>query len=105
MTVLGLCFSNNAHGLASYYDPFLVAVSYLVAVVASFTALEMTERLRGSQGAARWFWRGAGAVVLGGGTWSMHFVGMLAFKLPLQQAHDPAIMALSGLLAIATVAI
>ncbi len=105
MTIFGLCFSNNAHGLASYHDPLLVAVSYLVAVVASFTALEMSERLRGSQGASRWFWRGAAAVVLGGGTWSMHFVGMLAFKIPLQQAYDPAITALSGLLAIASVAI
>jgi signal transduction histidine kinase len=105
MTILGLCFSGSAHGVPDHLDPLLVVVSYLVAAFASFTALEMSERLRGSRGAARWRWQVAAAVALGGGVWSMHFVGMLAFKLPISQGYDPALTILSALVAIGAVAL
>ncbi|KAA2211186.1 MHYT domain-containing protein, partial [Teichococcus oryzae] len=48
--------------------------------------------------AGRWMgtaWLGAAALALGGGTWSMHFLGMLAFHLPIPVAHDPSLTALS----------
>jgi signal transduction histidine kinase/CheY-like chemotaxis protein len=103
MTILGLCFDGSAHGVPSHHDLALVVLSFLVAALASFTSLEIAERLRGAQGLARRFWRLAAAVALGGGIWSMHFVAMLAFRIPLSQVYDPLLTALSGLIAIAAV--
>jgi signal transduction histidine kinase/ActR/RegA family two-component response regulator len=104
MTIFGLCFDGSVHGLAGHHQPALVALSYVVAAFASFTALEITERLHAAQGRARPFWRLGAAVALGGGIWSMHFVAMLAFKIPIAQAYDPQLTFISGLVAIAAVA-
>ena len=103
MTLLGLCFDASAHGVPSHHDPLLVALSFVVAALASFTSLRLAERMRGARGRSRGLWRLAAAVALGGGIWSMHFVAMLAFRVPLSQAYDPALTTLSGLIAIATV--
>jgi NO-binding membrane sensor protein with MHYT domain len=103
MQIFGLCFSSSVHGVPGHHDLALVALSFVVAVFASFTSLEMAERLRSSRGAARRFWRLAAAVALGGGIWSMHFVAMLAFRVPLFQAYDPVLTTVSGLIAIGAV--
>ena len=105
MTILGLCFDGSARGVVVHHGPALVLISYLIAVLASFTALEMAERLRGATGPSRWFWHAAGAVTLGGGIWSMHFVDMLGAKIPLAHGYDPGLTAVSGLVAIAAVAV
>ncbi|MBP0599296.1 EAL domain-containing protein [Herbaspirillum sp. LeCh32-8] len=90
--------------LSATYDSLLVVVSLLVAILASYTALDMAERIStaGNQqaGAAR-LWLAGGAVAMGIGIWSMHFVGMLAFRLPIMLGYDPWITALSLLIAIA----
>jgi signal transduction histidine kinase/CheY-like chemotaxis protein len=101
---LGICLNGAVHGLPVHHDPLLVVVSYVVAVIASYTALEMAERLRGSRGPARWFWHIAAACALGGGVWSMHFVAILAFKIPLSLAVDPYLTFVSGLVAVCAVA-
>ncbi|WP_091741386.1 MHYT domain-containing protein [Phenylobacterium immobile] len=64
------------------YNSFLVALSILIAIFASFTALDIAGRIRVSAGRTRWIWTCAASVALGGGIWSMHFVAMLAFSLP-----------------------
>jgi diguanylate cyclase len=88
--------------LASTYNPLLVVASLLVAILASYTALDMAGRISTAQGrAARW-WLGAGACAMGIGVWSMHFVGMLAFSLPIPLGYDPTITILSLLIAIAS---
>jgi signal transduction histidine kinase/CheY-like chemotaxis protein len=104
MTVLGICFDGARHGVMGHYDPLLVVVSYLVAAFASYTALELAERLHRSQGVVRGLWHMAAAVVLGGGVWSMHFVAVLAFKIPLSHAFAPFQTVLSGMAAIGAVA-
>jgi diguanylate cyclase (GGDEF)-like protein len=87
---------------ASTYNPLLVFASLLVAILASYTALDMAGRISTAQGrAARW-WLGAGACAMGIGIWSMHFIGMLAFSLPIPLGYDPAITLLSLLIAIAS---
>jgi signal transduction histidine kinase/ActR/RegA family two-component response regulator len=101
MNILGLCFDNSIGGVASHHDPYLTVLSYLVATLASFTALEMTERLRQSTGRARGLWHAGAALVFGGGIWSMHFIAMLAYRSPLPQSYDPGLTILSGLIAIA----
>ncbi len=104
MQILGLCFSNAAVGVQTHHDTALVVLSYLIAVVASFTALDMTERLRTSAHSARRFWHLGAALVLGGGVWSMHFIGMLAYRAPFTVQYDAGLTIISGVVAVAGVA-
>ncbi len=86
--------------LSASYDSLLVVVSLLVAVLASYTALDMTERINATQEYAGRSWLFGGAVAMGIGIWSMHFVGMLAFRLPIDLGYDPWITFLSLLIAV-----
>lgn len=70
------------------YDPILVALSIAIATFAAFTALELGERAILSSGRTRSIWIATAAVAMGGGIWSMHFVGMLAFRLQAPIAYD-----------------
>jgi len=86
--------------LSASYDSLLVVISLLVAVLASYTALDMTERINATQEYAGRSWLFGGAVAMGIGIWSMHFVGMLAFRLPIDLGYDPWITFLSLLIAV-----
>src|SRR5437868_2054904 len=70
------------HHQAAFHNPVLVALSILIAALASYTALDLATRMRAASGRARRSWLAAAAIAMGGGIWSMHFVGMLAFSLP-----------------------
>jgi diguanylate cyclase (GGDEF)-like protein len=83
------------------YDFKLVALSVIVAIIASFTALELAGRVSQKRGAGSWSWLVGGAVAMGSGIWSMHFIGMLAFHLPLVVAYDTTITLWSMAIAIA----
>ncbi|WP_138754591.1 MHYT domain-containing protein [Paenibacillus sinopodophylli] len=83
------------------HDSTLVVVSYIVAVVASYTVLVMVERLSMAKGLQRWGWLLFGSIAMGMGIWSMHFVGMLAFSLPEPVSYDLRIVLVSVLAAIA----
>jgi diguanylate cyclase len=81
--------------LTSSYNIWLVLISFLVAILASYTALDMAGRITSTDGwLARW-WLAAGAVAMGSGIWSMHFIGMLAYHLPIAMGYDPWITAFS----------
>src|ERR1700738_3784271 len=82
------------------YDPYLVALSVLVASFASYTALGLSGHVGTAQGLARRVWLVAAAITMGGGIWSMHFIGMLAFVLPMPMSYDIAFTILSLLVAI-----
>jgi signal transduction histidine kinase/CheY-like chemotaxis protein len=65
------------------YDPGLVATSVVIAILAAYVALSISGRIVAADTTrSRWAWTSAGAVVMGGGIWAMHFVAMLAFSLP-----------------------
>ncbi|HUP87919.1 MAG TPA: MHYT domain-containing protein, partial [Longimicrobiales bacterium] len=68
--------------MTAHYHPTLVLISVLIAVLASHTALDLTYSLTITRGRARIAWLAAGAFAMGSGIWSMHFTGMLAFRLP-----------------------
>ena len=75
--------------LAAAYAPFLVALSFFVAALGGYAALEVVERMASAPSPrARRFWLTAGAVAMGSGVWSMHFIGMLAFSLPIAVSYD-----------------
>src|SRR6266566_9611376 len=77
------------------YDPYLVALSILVAVFASYTALDLGGRVAAARGLARRVWLAAAAITMGGGIWSMHFVAMLAFIMPTPMSYNIGLTALS----------
>ena len=81
-----------------YYEPLLVVVSIMVAILASYTALSLAMRVRQAQGRAPYFWIAGGALAMGSGIWAMHFIGMLAFRLPIPVGYDPLITFVSWLL-------
>lgn len=87
--------------LASSLDPVWFAISVIVACLASFTALNLAARLRAAKGAVRQIWLIAGALALGGGIWSMHFLGMMAIAMPMPIHYDLGLTILSLLLAVA----
>src|ERR1700719_506023 len=82
------------------HDPYLVALSILVACFASYTALDLGGHVAAARGLARRVWLVAAAITMGGGIWSMHFIGMLAFVLPMPMSYDIALTILSLLVAI-----
>ena len=87
---------------AAVYNPLLVAASLFVAILASYTALDMAGRISTAHGRAAHWWLAGGATAMGVGIWSMHFIGMLAFSLPIPLGYDPLITLLSLLIAIAS---
>ena len=83
------------------YNGWLVVASLLMAVLASYTALDIAGRVAAAEGqVARW-WLAGGSVAMGVGIWSTHFLGMLAFRMPVHTCYDPAITGFSLLIAIA----
>src|SRR6266702_1037544 len=85
------------HHHTASHDPVLVALSILIAALASYTALDLAARMRAAaSGRASSGWLAAAAIAMGGGIWSMHFVGMLAFSLPgIEISYDPFLTLLS----------
>jgi signal transduction histidine kinase/ActR/RegA family two-component response regulator len=86
--------------LTGHYEIPLVLVSIFVAIVASYSALSLAGRVTESKGRARYAWTVGGAIAMGSGIWAMHFVGMLAFSLPIPIAFDIPITVASLLLPI-----
>jgi NO-binding membrane sensor protein with MHYT domain/CheY-like chemotaxis protein/nitrogen-specific signal transduction histidine kinase len=87
--------------LTGYYEPPLVLISILVAIVASYSALSLAGRVAEANGRTRLAWMLGGAIAMGSGIWAMHFVGMLAFRLPIPVAYDIPITLVSLVLPIA----
>ncbi|MGT2511497.1 putative bifunctional diguanylate cyclase/phosphodiesterase [Cupriavidus basilensis] len=91
--------------LAGSHNSSLVLISLLVAILASYTALDMAGRIATAQGRAAHWWLAGGACAMGIGIWSMHFIAMLAFHLPIPLGYDLPITAVSLLIAIASSAL
>ena len=87
--------------LTGSYHPGFVLLSVFVAMMASYTALNLTSRVTQTEGRTSLAWLAGGAVAMGVGIWSMHFIGMLAFSLPIRLSYDLGITLLSLLAAIA----
>jgi len=82
------------------YSYWLVLVSVLVAVLASYTALDLATRITASRGRHAQLWLLGGAFSMGTGIWSMHFIGMLAFSLPVPMGYDVPMTLASWVIAI-----
>jgi PAS domain S-box-containing protein len=90
----------SSHDLAGIYDYRLVALSVLISVVASYAALDLGGRVTASRGSVRSIWLMGGAAAMGMGIWSMHYIGMLAYSLPVSIFYHWPTVLLSLLAAI-----
>jgi signal transduction histidine kinase/DNA-binding response OmpR family regulator len=92
----------GVHGstLTGSYDYRLVALSVVISILAGYAALDLTGRVNSARGRARWLWWSGGAFAMGTGIWSMHYIGMLAYHLPVAVAYDWPGVVLSLLAAI-----
>ncbi len=86
--------------LIGSYSPSLVVISVFVAILASYTALDLAGRIATAKGRTVYMWIAGGALAMGVGVWSMHFIGMLALRLPFALGFDLRITALSLLIAV-----
>jgi PAS domain S-box-containing protein len=82
------------------YEPVLVTLSILLAMLASYAALDLASRVTAAHGRGRAAWFLGGSVAMGIGIWSMHFVAMLALRLPVAMMYDVPFVVLSVLVAI-----
>ncbi len=84
----------DASLLPGTYDYWLVALSVVIAVMASYAALDFAGRVTAASGSYRRLWLIGGATAMGLGIWSMHYIGMLAFSLPITVMYDwPTVLA------------
>src|SRR3981081_4312698 len=84
MAAVNLIGSSNARA---------VALSVLIAMLASYAALDLAGRVTAAGGWTRAAWLLGGAGAMGTGIWSMHYIGMLAFILPIPVAyHWPTVL-------------
>ena len=74
--------------VVGYYDYGFVTLSVLVAVMGGYCTIELAERVTGSRSRTRLYWWIGGSIAMAIGTWSMHYVAMLAFCLPIPVQYD-----------------
>jgi PAS domain S-box-containing protein len=76
------------NSMVGSYNYHLVTLSVLIAIFASYAALELAARVTAAIGRIRIAWLLGGATAMGVGIWSMHYIGMLAFLLPVPVLYD-----------------
>ncbi|MBP6365864.1 MAG: EAL domain-containing protein [Nitrosomonas sp.] len=87
--------------MVSTYNHWLVALSLIVATLASYTTLDLSGHISAlTRPKLRHVWLVGGATAMGIGIWSMHFIGMLAFSLPIPLGYDFVTTGYSMLIAI-----
>lgn len=82
------------------YDALLVGLSVVIAIFAAYTCFHLTHRMRLVEGTKWKLFLAGAAVTMGGGIWSMHFVGMLAFSLPVAVSYDVLLTLISALVSV-----
>ncbi len=82
------------------YSISLVALSYVVAVAASMSALDLAGHVRDATQRERRWWLIGGSITMGSGIWAMHFIGMLAYKMDHIVQYDLGITLASGMFAV-----
>src|SRR6516162_7090076 len=85
----------SAQVLRYSYDYNLVALSFLIAAMASYAAFDLAGRIATYRDRKRFVWLAGGASAMGIGIWSMHYTGMLAFNLPVAVTYHVPTVAIS----------
>lgn len=98
---LGVVLSGSLN--SGQYNWWLVILSYVIAAFSAYSALSLTQQVRKANHPNQritYIWRIGGALTLGAGIWSMHFIGMLAYNMPMTVNYDLPLTILSLLVAI-----
>lgn len=66
------------------YDVKLVILSIAFACIASYTALTLNERSKNNSFLSRYLWFILSSIAMGFGIWSMHYMGMFSYSLPVE---------------------
>jgi signal transduction histidine kinase len=74
--------------IVGHYDYRIVTLSVLIGAIGGYCTIELAERVTASRNRARLYWWIGGAIAMAIGTWSMHYTGMLAFRLPIPVQYD-----------------
>src|SRR6478672_3776812 len=69
------------------HDPYLVALSVVIAILGGYTGFGLAARIRGTPGVSRRALLSGAAAFLAIGIWTMHFVGMLAAPIPADTVY------------------
>ncbi len=69
------------------HDPYLVALSVVIAILGGYTGFGLAARIRGTPGVSRRVLLAGAAAFLAVGIWTMHFVGMLAAPIPADTVY------------------
>jgi|GEM_PF-6891500 NO-binding membrane sensor protein with MHYT domain len=86
--------------MSGSYDPYLVVLSVTIAIFAAYTALDLAGQISSSKRYTKIGWLISGALAMGTGIWSMHFIGMLAFGLAVPVSYDSLGVIISMVIAI-----
>ncbi|HEX6495432.1 MAG TPA: MHYT domain-containing protein, partial [Acidobacteriaceae bacterium] len=86
--------------LVGSYEYRLVALSVVIAILAAYAALDLAGRVTSARPRFRFVWLAGGSLAMGIGIWSMHYIGMLAFRLPIPVLYDWPTVLLSLLAAV-----
>ncbi|MEI4791392.1 EAL domain-containing protein [Bacillus sp. FJAT-53060] len=81
--------------LAGNYNGWLVLLSVAVAAVTSYSALRLASRVIQSSGAKKKVWLIIGAMIMGMGIWSMHFIAMMAYHMRSGITYEAPLLVLS----------
>ncbi len=95
----------DAGHMPAQYDAMGLLASIVIATLASYVALDLARRVHATRGHAGTVWWFFGAIVMGTGIWSMHFLGMQAFSLPIQLGYSGKFTFLSWLAGVAASAV
>jgi PAS domain S-box-containing protein len=87
--------------LSESYNLSLVLFSIVIAIVSSYTAMDLSDRIIATEGRTRRIWLIVGAIAMGIGITSVHFVGMLALWIPISVTYN--ILIVIGSLAVAII--
>lgn len=90
----------NMDAVSSSYHIPLVILSIVIAIIASYAALDLAIQVNKAKSIARHIWISAGAFAMGVGIWAMHFIAMLAFHLSIPVTYDFTLVIVSILPAI-----
>ncbi len=90
----------DGSALPGYYDYRLVALSIAIAILAAYATLDLSGRMTVAHGKTRLAWLSGGAFAMGIGIWSMHYMGMEAFRLPIPVRYDWPTVVLSMVAAV-----
>ncbi|MEW9699371.1 EAL domain-containing protein [Paenibacillus sp. SI8] len=83
--------------MQGHFNGWIVLLSFVIAVLSSYSALNLAGKVSHSHGRNRVIWLIAGSLVMGVGVWSMHFIGMLAYHMDTNVTYDVTITIVSSL--------